>query len=247
MTDPIVVTYQDVTIHSSDLDLLEGTNWLNDSLLAYYFEYLTYDIFKDYKEDMLFVHPSTMFITTFMEDQQELIQVLKDLKIPSKKWVFLPINNNTDISNTGGSHWALLVFARSTNTFSFYDSYGGHNRKHAVRAASKLWPLLGTTSEPKFVDVHTPQQKNGYDCGLYVLSISEFVAKSFIGTNTESLNSQVTQASMPVLRKKMKDDIISHKLLKSGTSSLFSLSKKKKEKPIVQEEKKIEDISTTNS
>lgn len=74
--------------------------------------------------------------------------------------------------------------------------------------------------------MQTPQQKNGYDCGLYLLSISEYVANEFIGKHA-SIKQVVTSESVSALRKAIKDHILSFKLAQTG-GSLFGLSKKKK-------------------
>jgi len=36
--DPIFVTYHDTTLHRSDYNILQGTNWLSDRLIAFWFE-----------------------------------------------------------------------------------------------------------------------------------------------------------------------------------------------------------------
>lgn len=104
MNDPSLITYHDVTLHSSDIQLLNAPNWLNDNLISFYFEYLTYEVFKDHQEDLLFVHPGTIFMISFQEKPEDIREVVAPLKMERKKLIFMPINNNRDISS-GGSHW----------------------------------------------------------------------------------------------------------------------------------------------
>jgi hypothetical protein len=114
MSDPVVVTYHDVTLHESDVGLLDGSNWLNDNIIAYYFEYvfasenavswmtcrfegnnlifvnishryLTYEIFKDFQNDVAFIHPSTMFLSTFMESKI----AFANLNLPTVRWKWI--------------------------------------------------------------------------------------------------------------------------------------------------------------
>ena len=40
MSDPVVISYHDSLLRESDLELLGGRNWLNDALIAFWFEYL---------------------------------------------------------------------------------------------------------------------------------------------------------------------------------------------------------------
>jgi hypothetical protein len=76
---------------------------------------LTFEQFKDAKE-FAFVHPSTMFMVSFLEsikkhiayeyaDFDDLKQSLKALDLESKNMIFMPINDNQSIDNGGGSHW----------------------------------------------------------------------------------------------------------------------------------------------
>lgn len=84
--------------------------------------HLTFEVFKDKKEEIAFVHPSTMFMVNFLEsklpllhlhfqlskahkDEAELREAVKQLKLESKQLVFMPINDNSSIERAGGSHW----------------------------------------------------------------------------------------------------------------------------------------------
>lgn len=39
MEEDVVITYVDTTVFTSDLELLEPGYWLNDKIIAFYFEY----------------------------------------------------------------------------------------------------------------------------------------------------------------------------------------------------------------
>ncbi len=53
------------------------------------------------------------------------------------------------------------------------DSAGSYNLQAAKRTAQKLTAVLVVKSQPSFSILSTPQQPNGYDCGGFVLAISE--------------------------------------------------------------------------
>jgi hypothetical protein len=48
----------------ADVDLLNGTNWLNDQIIAFFFEYLRQEAFADLKGDLLLLDPSSAFLLT---------------------------------------------------------------------------------------------------------------------------------------------------------------------------------------
>ncbi|KAI9592569.1 hypothetical protein BDF19DRAFT_205456 [Syncephalis fuscata] len=95
--------------------------------------------------------------------------------------VFLPINNHTRLDSSGGSHWSLLVYTRHTDTFYYYDSMNISNLSAARNMAAKAAIVLNTR-RPKFIMMPTPQQDNSYDCGIYVISITELLCKRLLRT-----------------------------------------------------------------
>ena len=55
--------------------------------------------------------------------KQHVAEAWADLDLGQKQLVLMPINNNVDLEvQEGGTHWALLVYARLTNTFYLLDS-----------------------------------------------------------------------------------------------------------------------------
>ncbi|CAI5536373.1 unnamed protein product [Closterium sp. Naga37s-1] len=66
-----------------------------------------------------------------------------------------------------------LQVASSRRLFLHFDSAGSHNLEAAKGLAEKLQALLGVTvTDDTFQSASTPQQLNGYDCGVYVLAIA---------------------------------------------------------------------------
>lgn len=149
MSDEIILTYHDVTLYRSDVKLLKPPFWLNDSLIAFYYEYLTYELFKEHENQLAFVHPSAIFMIAFLNTSEELKQSLAPLKLPQKQYVFMPINNNSDVNSTGGTHWALLVYSRKENKFMYYDSAGTLNLSEAKLAKQKITAVLDVPSKRK--------------------------------------------------------------------------------------------------
>lgn len=62
--DDKVLSYFDVVLRQGDVDLLTGPNWLNDQLLAFYFEFLAREQFRDISEVLLIPGAATYLLTS---------------------------------------------------------------------------------------------------------------------------------------------------------------------------------------
>ena len=117
-----------------------------------------------------------------------------DLSSKSYKRVFVPINDQFSQSHAaftrpgGGSHWSLLLWTIASNndidlsipTFYHFDSSSGYNASAASAVSRKLMKVLhcnlpASSDEIMFhvKECITPQQKNGFDCGVYLLGFAE--------------------------------------------------------------------------
>ncbi|XP_077420038.1 sentrin-specific protease 8 [Vanacampus margaritifer] len=170
--DPIVLSYQDSLLRRSDVSLLEGPHWLNDQIIGFAFEYFASERFQILGESVVFVSPEVTQFIKCASCPEELAMFLDPLVLASRRWIFLAVNDNNDQS-AGGSHWSLLVYHHKSNHFSHYDSQNGSNSLHARRIASKLEPMLCVGRKSSFVEELTPVQENSYDCGMYVICITE--------------------------------------------------------------------------
>jgi sentrin-specific protease 8 len=125
----------------------------------------------------------------------------------STELVFFPLNNNTSVTKSGGSHWTLLVLDVPRAAIYSFDSMQGSNDRAANKLAKALAPLLpklqsasdssdvkkkskeatkearASASSSKSANVTvsfppTPQQCNGFDCGVYTLLVAEVLARA---------------------------------------------------------------------
>lgn len=99
------------------------------------------------------------------------------MKFSEQQLIFIPLNNNSDPTRVaGGSHWSLLVYVKNLNRFLYYDSMNDNNLSDSKRMASKLAFLQNPKDLRNLVEIKkTPQQKNGYDCGVYVCCLIEYI------------------------------------------------------------------------
>jgi len=105
LQEALSFTYHDVTLYHSDISLLDEPFWINDKLISFYYDYLTFDIFDIYQDELLFIHPSTMFMIAFQKNQFELKEAVHGLRLDHRRWIFMPINDHEDTESVGGSHW----------------------------------------------------------------------------------------------------------------------------------------------
>lgn len=106
-----VLSYNESLLRKSDVDLLKGPHWLNDTIISFYFEYLEIECFKGDKK-LIFVSPE---VTQCIK-----ISPLRELKIfldplvnekVNPKFIFFALNDNEQTEYSGGSHWSLLAYS----------------------------------------------------------------------------------------------------------------------------------------
>ena len=175
--DDMILSYNDVVLRRSDLDILSGPYYLNDRLIEFYFSYLAtcYP-----SQDISLVPPSIAFWMMNCPDTGSLRDFIEPLKLSEKKLVIFPINNNDDVERAeGGTHWSLLAFEKTANVFVHHDSCGGLNDGHARRLYEAVVGFMGNSNSsraPQYQECKdSPQQANGYDCGLYVAATARAI------------------------------------------------------------------------
>jgi sentrin-specific protease 8 len=79
----------------------------------------------------------------------------------------------------------LLVYCKSAACFWYFDSLSSRSAvpAHARAIATKLTPLVsvGSSGTIEVAVRNTPRQANGYDCGVYVLAIAEWLCSNVAG------------------------------------------------------------------
>jgi Ulp1 family protease len=163
----ILLTYKNTTLRQADIELYSGNNWLNDTCINFYYDWLSNDL----PAGVLLVDPSASFLIVFENDMEDLEPFLKGLDIGAQRYVFLPVTNNMDqtLANAG-SHWTLLVLDNLTNRALSFDSMGSTASSliNAQIIADKVGTVSGRcyTFESVSGEAH---QADGYNCGVFVL------------------------------------------------------------------------------
>ncbi|KAJ1812278.1 hypothetical protein LPJ56_003942, partial [Coemansia sp. RSA 2599] len=116
MPDRVLFSYHDTTLFATDPLTLRDGNWLNDSIISFYFEYLANEVLRG-DSSVLFLKPAIV----------QLLRLQKALN--ATKYLFAPINNGDDVYVPGGSgsHWSLLLYTPRPPQFHYYDSAANSN------------------------------------------------------------------------------------------------------------------------
>ncbi|CAH3027281.1 unnamed protein product [Porites evermanni] len=208
MADEIVLSFQDSLLRQSDLRLLEEGRWLNDRLIGFMFDYFTHHQFEKISQDVLFISPDVTQFLKLAEGSVDIGDFIEPLNIPSHKLVFFAVNDNESTNSVGGSHWSLLLYKRQTNSFHHYDSSTPFNTSAARSLAKNVEPFLLVKDTPSFIQDKCPQQQNGYDCGVYVITITEELCKNFLGNRDKALIDTMTVKDITQKRELLKNLIL---------------------------------------
>ncbi|CAN8301150.1 unnamed protein product [Cochlearia groenlandica] len=206
-----ILSYNDVVLRRSDLDILNGPIYLNDRLIEFYFSYLS--TVHTSSSTISLIPPSIAFWISNCPDKDTLKDFMKPVKLRDSDLVIFPVNDNANVELAeGGSHWSLLVYYKETNTFFHHDSLLGLNQrstKHLFEAVSTYVCDGGDAAYRECSD--TPRQKNGYDCGVYVLAIAKVICEWFsLGgvKNREELWFSDVKETVPDLVNHLRQDVL---------------------------------------
>ncbi|KAG1668618.1 hypothetical protein FOA52_001487 [Chlamydomonas sp. UWO 241] len=173
--DAKVLNFGDVCLRRSDVCLLNAPHWLNDQIITFYYEYAADEKFKDLDGLLLVAGEVSHLLSNSSAADAALVLEARSPAVHEKELVLFAVNDNTSVEKAGGSHWSLLLYCRSTSTFRHYDSLSTRgSRAAATKLYRSVGPTLGAGRECPLVHVEgMPQQENGYDCGVYVLMVTD--------------------------------------------------------------------------
>ncbi|KAL1986951.1 hypothetical protein VTN96DRAFT_5107 [Rasamsonia emersonii] len=110
--------------------------------------------------------------------------------------VFVPVHNS--------AHWTLLVVRPATRSIEYYDSLGSRSLAHVNNIKKWLRGELGdhyVEEEWAVLPSNSPQQDNGSDCGVFLLTTAKALA---VGLEPDVYSS----ADITTLRKKIVAELI---------------------------------------
>ncbi|EGW34305.1 uncharacterized protein SPAPADRAFT_148983 [Spathaspora passalidarum NRRL Y-27907] len=192
-----------IEITTKDLQTLQDGRWLNDNIIDYYLNL----IMKDYPKVFAWTTHFYSNLETKGYKGVERWGKRKKLNPFEKDMILVPVN----ISST---HWALTVIDNVKATITYYDSLDSQSIGNTA-AVTNLNHYMNMEANrvghaPVEYTLHphhkqTPQQKNGYDCGVFTCTAAKFIA------SREGL--RFGQRDMKIIRRRMTHEIINNHLL----------------------------------
>lgn len=175
--DDKILSYNDVVLRRSDLDILNGPNFLNDRVIEFYLSFLST---VHTSPAISLIPPSIAFWISNCPDTESLFDFMKPLELHDKDLLIFPVNDNPDVELAeGGLHWSLLVYYKEANSFFHHDSLMGVNKWNAKQLFKAVSPFVSNGNAAYRECTDTPQQKNGHDCGVYLLAIARVICEWF--------------------------------------------------------------------
>lgn len=134
-------------------------------------------MFEEYSHKFLFVSPQVTQLLKLSEpDDCRLL--LEPLRPDQKRLILFPVNDN-ESSESGGTHWSLLVYSKAEDTFFSFDSMKDVNINSSMKLVQRL--QKGLRRPIAELEKHDClQQTNIYDCGIHVLCNAENVCNHFL-------------------------------------------------------------------
>merc|ERR1711913_160339 len=151
-------------------------------------------------------------------------------KLNEYDWVMYPVNNDAPEGN-GGTHWSLLVYRKRDNKFLHFDPIRELNNKHAVELMLKIQDAEMIKSDgygPQFVEILCEKQKNGFDCGPFVMIFIDTILEN-IEKGREFDDDTYVSLNAEDIREDLRDIINKEAEKQSGKNVKKENEKKKAE------------------
>lgn len=153
--------------------------WVTDDTVQMYFDLLNQKILPS---NIFLMNPVIAVAIINLMDIRDLIE---PLEINRKDFIIIPINNTQAVQHIGksGTHWSLMLLDVKQKMFYYFDSLNNINFEYARILLEKLKPFMKDARNSSIVKVVTPQQKNGNDCGIYMMLVTDIVIPKLIGNH----------------------------------------------------------------
>ncbi|KAK6458940.1 uncharacterized protein RJT20DRAFT_124058 [Scheffersomyces xylosifermentans] len=199
-SDVFDTNYQ-IELYFNDLKTLRDGKWLNDNIIDYYL-----NLIMDSKDQKVFGWTTHFYTNLESKGYQGVARWAKRKKLNlfEKNLVLVPIN----ILNT---HWALAVIDNIDKTIKYYDSLSSSGNQQAVSNLKEYMDQEAKRLNVPSIDyelfphMETPQQSNGFDCGVFACTAAKYIS------NSKPMS--YSQKDMKVIRRRMTYEIISKHLM----------------------------------
>ncbi|WP_224741419.1 Ulp1 family isopeptidase [Bradyrhizobium sp. 2S1] len=189
--------------------VLEDTEWLGDEHIDRDYRLQELDLRRNHPDlaaRTRFVNP--LIVLNYLRSNDDGVVLTEFQRIvgddngnDTADFLFLPvINANPEDPNSLGNHWSLLFVDRRDRgrpVAYHYDSYGGLNNKDADHLAGRLHLRLERAG--------MAQQRNGYDCGVFVVDGTRALVRQLEqGREPDLLNLSNVVANRQALQNRLR-------------------------------------------
>lgn len=205
-----IACLRDVAIQQHDIDTIaKPHSWVNDAIIHIYGRIVEKKVNESDLDNkpILFVAPCTVQFLRFFQVDDEVQDCIQSLKIENFKSVFFPITNGTSFTSTG-NHWCLLILLPSKRTFLYCDSIRNNGNIPMAKSLIKRLKTFLNYKKTDLVIMDLPNQKNSYDCGVFIMSYMEYFAEH---GNFDGIEKSVDQSKMSEFRKNYTQQILNFK------------------------------------
>ncbi|KZT74848.1 cysteine proteinase [Daedalea quercina L-15889] len=203
-------------VTATDLSRLRPNQWLNDEIINFYGQMIMaraeasqQNAGSNGRKKPLNVHYFNTFFWSKLGEgykKSKLARWTKKIDIFAKDVILIPINHNN-------SHWTAAAINFHKRRIESYDSMGMQRRnvfkllREYLNAEhmDKRGRPFDFTGWKDYVLEDTPQQENGFDCGVFTCQFLETLARG-------EEKFLFKQANMPYLRRRMVLEIGNTKL-----------------------------------
>ena len=161
--DPLVASLGDASLRRSEAETLREGQWINDGVIAFALALLET---RAARVPTRCLPPSVAALAAHLPSAADAAAVVGlDWERSQTERLIVPVSDNEDASRAlGGSHWTLLVW--DCERWHHFDS--ARRSSSVPSRVTELARKLVPTQHP-VVAAETPQQENGYDCGVFVM------------------------------------------------------------------------------
>ena len=194
-----------ISVH--DLLSLQGSTWLNDSIINYYLEMQS----QPHHTDIYCFN--TFFIPKLASSGYFGVKRwVRNIDLFSRKLLIWPVH-------VGTTHWCLAIAEMTTRKLWYFDSLYSSGERFLkllngflVQNRMEKYPQPETPSFNFCCHSNVPRQANGYDCGVFTISFARDIINQK-NLPVERVKFSFTQSDMTSIRRRISQEIIDSHIL----------------------------------
>ncbi|XP_035828480.1 sentrin-specific protease 8 [Aplysia californica] len=195
--DEIVLSFGDSLLRKSDLNLLNEPNWINDKIIAFCFEYYEHEQFNHSADKMALISPAVAQLMRFASGKEGMKEGMSERRKIDERLV--PARRDTN-----DLYCVDVCFSFLKQRLSVVGVGSGENSCFVSERLTDIFLCrflsLAPRGKLKFVEMDCPQQQNGYDCGMYVIAMTEHLIRELCECFGVSLPEMVNADTVQRLR-----------------------------------------------